>query len=192
MDPGRDEQPLSTEAENGVYDWSRDGKWISFGGRDMWIASPSGDRKPFAFLATSFREGGGRFSPDGKWIAYTSDETGRVEVYVRRFAGELRHGREDPGLEEWRRGTGVALRWAGVVLLVGEPERRRTLRRAHGRSEPGRRRARTSTLYSVRALRRRLPAPWTALPGTTCMTPMTVTASSSIARPTRRIDSACC
>ena len=80
--------PLSTDAESGAYDWSRDGKWISFGGRDIWIASPSGDRKPFAFLATPFREGGGRFSPDGKWIAYTSDETGRVEVYVRRFSGE--------------------------------------------------------------------------------------------------------
>ena len=88
MDPGRDELPLSTNAENGTYDWSRDGKWISFGGRDIWIASPSGDPKPFAFLATPFREGGGRFSPDGKWIAYTSDETGRVEVYVRRFSGE--------------------------------------------------------------------------------------------------------
>ena len=66
MDPGRDELPLPTEA---------------------WIASASGDSKPFAFLATSFLEGGGRFSPDGKWIAYMSDETGRVEVYVRRFSG---------------------------------------------------------------------------------------------------------
>jgi Tol biopolymer transport system component len=56
--------------------------------RDIWIASPSGHGKPFAFLATPFREGGGRFSPDGKWIAYTSDETGRVEVYVRRFSGQ--------------------------------------------------------------------------------------------------------
>ena len=87
MDPGRDELPLPTEAESGAYDWSRDGKWISFGGQDIWIASASGDSKPFAFLATSFREGGGRFSPDGKWIAYMSDETGRVEVYVRRFSG---------------------------------------------------------------------------------------------------------
>ena len=87
MDPGRDESPLPAKAESGAYDWSRDGKWISFGGRDIWIASPSADVKPFAFLATSFSEGGGRFSPDGKWIAYSSDETGRVEVYVRRFAG---------------------------------------------------------------------------------------------------------
>ncbi len=87
MDPGRDELPLPTEAESGAYDWSRDGKWISFGGQDIWIASVSGDSKPFAFLATSFHEGGGRFSPDGKWIAYVSDETGRVEVYVRRFSG---------------------------------------------------------------------------------------------------------
>jgi len=87
MDPGRDESPIVTKDESGAYDWSHDGKWISFGGRDMWVASASGDPKPFAFLATSFREGGGRFSPDGKWIAYMSDETGRVEIYVRRFAG---------------------------------------------------------------------------------------------------------
>jgi Tol biopolymer transport system component len=87
MDPGRDESLLVDIGDSGSYDWSRDGKWISYGGRDIWIASASGDLKPFPFLATSFREGGGRFSPDGKWIAYTSDETGRVEVYVRRFSG---------------------------------------------------------------------------------------------------------
>lgn len=46
----------------------------------------SGDRKPFAFLETPADERGARFSPDGRWIAYTSDESGRDEVYVVPFA----------------------------------------------------------------------------------------------------------
>jgi hypothetical protein len=45
----------------------------------------SGDRKPFPFSQTAFSEEQGQFSPDGKWIAYASDETGRPEVYVQSF-----------------------------------------------------------------------------------------------------------
>jgi len=86
MDPGRDESPL-TQATAEPYDWSRDAKWISFGVADLWVAPVSGDQKPFEFLATPFMEAGGRFSPDGKWIAYASNETGRFEIYVRPFAG---------------------------------------------------------------------------------------------------------
>jgi len=44
-----------------------------------------GDRKPFPFLQTQFNEMNGRFSPDGRWMAYTSDESGKSEVYVRTF-----------------------------------------------------------------------------------------------------------
>ncbi|MEX2263597.1 MAG: protein kinase [Bryobacteraceae bacterium] len=93
MDPGSAESPLapSTDelsvANSAPYDWSQDGKWVSIGSFDIWVAGASGDRKPFPFLATPFNEGGARFSPDGKWIAYASDETGRFEVYVRPFAG---------------------------------------------------------------------------------------------------------
>ena len=46
----------------------------------------SGPRKPIPFLTTSAHETSGQFSPDGKWVAYSSDETGRREVYVREFA----------------------------------------------------------------------------------------------------------
>jgi Tol biopolymer transport system component len=86
MEPGRDESPVP-DATDPPYDWSRDGRWISYGTRDIWIASASGDRKPFPFLATPALEGDGRFSPDGRWIAYVSNETGTYEVYVRPFAG---------------------------------------------------------------------------------------------------------
>ncbi|HVG71907.1 MAG TPA: protein kinase [Vicinamibacterales bacterium] len=86
MDPGSEESPVPDGAD-APYDWSRDGRWISYGSDDILVASASGDRKPFQFLASRFLEGNGRFSPDGKWLAYVSNETGRYEVYVRPFAG---------------------------------------------------------------------------------------------------------
>src|SRR5262249_41704390 len=45
------------------------------------------ERKPFAFVQTPFSETSARFSPDGRWVAYASNETGRSEIYVRRFEG---------------------------------------------------------------------------------------------------------
>src|ERR1017187_2296929 len=47
----------------------------------------TGDRKPYPFVRTQFSEDEGIFSPDGKWVAYESDESGRSEVYVRPFPG---------------------------------------------------------------------------------------------------------
>ena len=72
-----------------LSDWSRDGRWIAFAqpGQPVSIGSASADRAPFRFLATPFWNGSARFSPDSKWIAYTSNETGRYEVFVRPFAG---------------------------------------------------------------------------------------------------------
>jgi hypothetical protein len=47
----------------------------------------AGDQKPFPVVQTNFDEREGQFSPDGKWIAYQSDETGRSEIYVQLFMG---------------------------------------------------------------------------------------------------------
>ena len=44
-----------------------------------------GDRKPFPYLQTEFNESYGRLSPNGRWLAYTSDETKRAEIYVQTF-----------------------------------------------------------------------------------------------------------
>ena len=86
MDPGSEESSfLGITA--GPTDWSRDGEWIAYGEDTIGIVAASGDRKPFSFLSTPFRHGGGRFAPDGKWLAYVSDETGSWEVFVRPFAG---------------------------------------------------------------------------------------------------------
>jgi Tol biopolymer transport system component len=87
---GRDALALETISE----DWSRDGQWVllrSSSGSpiddDLWVLPTSGDRPPFAYLRTPFSENSARFSPDGRWVAYTSNETGRYEVYVRPFRG---------------------------------------------------------------------------------------------------------
>lgn len=54
--------------------------------RDLWVLPLTGDKKPYPFLRTPANEWDGHFSPDGNWVAYVSDESGRFEVYVRRFS----------------------------------------------------------------------------------------------------------
>jgi hypothetical protein len=52
---------------------------------DIWILSPDG--KARRFLAAAFNERSGHFSPDGRWLAYVSDETGSYQVYVVPYPG---------------------------------------------------------------------------------------------------------
>ena len=49
---------------------------------DLWLLAPKGDRKAFPLAETEFSEANARFSPDSRWVTYTSNETGRFEVYV--------------------------------------------------------------------------------------------------------------
>lgn len=57
------------------------------GRRDIYSVSLDGDRKPQPILTSEFDESVPRLSPDGRWLAYTSDESGALEVYVRPFPG---------------------------------------------------------------------------------------------------------
>jgi len=81
--------PSSTEM--GPCDWSRDGKYLACLKRgpksdwDVWILPTSGAEKPYPFAASEFREWDPRFSPDGRWLAYSSNESGRREVYIQPF-----------------------------------------------------------------------------------------------------------
>ena len=74
-------------------DWSRDGRFLLYWQdhpktqNDLWVLPMVGDRKPFPFADTESVESRGRFSPDGKWVAYQSDESGRFEIYVEAFLG---------------------------------------------------------------------------------------------------------
>ncbi len=89
------EQPLF-ESKTSVYmpSWSPDGRHLVFSnisdpanGFDVWVMPMSGDRKPYAFVQTPAQEDHPEFSPDGRWIAYSSSASGREEVYVRPFPG---------------------------------------------------------------------------------------------------------
>ena len=88
---GNDELLLKNFIPNLPYDWSRDGHFIIYGvidpktSWDLWVLPLDGDRTPIPFLQTDFDERQAQFSPNGKWVAYTSNESGRVEVHVRPF-----------------------------------------------------------------------------------------------------------
>jgi len=100
-DGAGEEEPLFSSTNDKVpTDWSADGRLIAFdvfgeranqqagsrrgGKHEIWILSvPDGGATPF--LQTAFNESSGRFSPDGRWLAHCSDNSGRSEVYVRSF-----------------------------------------------------------------------------------------------------------
>ncbi len=73
--------------------WAPTGQLLMFNeasgqtGTDLWIMRATGDRKPEPWLQTMFDEGEASFSPDGRWVAYVSDQTGDAEVWVRPFPG---------------------------------------------------------------------------------------------------------
>ena len=75
--------------------WSPDGKFLLYNstagtprtGNDLWVVPLFGDRRPYPFLQTPFNEGRAQFAPDGRWVAYQSNESSRNEVYVAPFPG---------------------------------------------------------------------------------------------------------
>jgi eukaryotic-like serine/threonine-protein kinase len=88
---GNEELLVKSNNQKGPHDWSPDGRYILYGeldpktNVDLWILPLFGDRTPYAFLQTPFAEGQGRFSPNGRWVTYSSNETGTTQVYVRPF-----------------------------------------------------------------------------------------------------------
>jgi Tol biopolymer transport system component len=111
---GTEEPLLVSDQDKSPTDWSADGKFVLFQNTnpqtstdrfaDIWAMPMGGDRKPFPVVQTAYREQNGQFSPDGKWIAYESNESGQFEVYVQPFPG--------PG-DKWRVSTtgGAQVRW---------------------------------------------------------------------------------
>ncbi len=118
----RPENPESWTAHGGVIAFTRrEGET----GSDVWLLPLAAGEAPRAFLDSRFDEGEARFSPDGNWIAYQSDESGRTEVYVRRFPGPggKRQVSLDGGAQPRWRGDGRELffRRGAQVMAVGVP-----------------------------------------------------------------------
>ena len=122
---GSEDDVLRSATVESPTDWSHDGRFILYENSapgsqaDIWVLPLFGDRKPLLFLQTPFAEQHGRFSPDGKWIAYVSNETGRTEVYVQSFP---------PSGGKWQLSTngGVTPRWRrdGRELFYLAPDRK--------------------------------------------------------------------
>lgn len=109
-------QPLIED--NSVEDvpdsWSPDGRYIAFTRSDtrggaasqIWILPLFGDKKPYPFLNGEYDESEASFSPDGKWLAYVSDESGRGEIYIVPFpkrSGRWQVSTEGGASPHWRR-----------------------------------------------------------------------------------------
>jgi Tol biopolymer transport system component len=78
---------LRSHPDARATDVSPDGKWLLYHSYsdDVFVASRDGETEPKPFLSSEYRERAPRFSPDGRYVAYASDESGEEEVYVRRF-----------------------------------------------------------------------------------------------------------
>jgi Tol biopolymer transport system component len=111
-----------------LTDWSRDGEWLTYveyhpkTGADLWVVSADGSGPPRAVVASPFSEKHAAFSPDTRWLAYVSDETGTDEVYAQPFPGPgtriqvSNGGGEEPA---WSRdGRELFFRRGGEFLAV--------------------------------------------------------------------------
>jgi eukaryotic-like serine/threonine-protein kinase len=105
-----DEKELFSQAGQNIVptSWSRDGRFLLYHttgttpSDDVWVLPMEGDRKPVPLLVEKFNERVGSFSPDGRWIAYKSDETGRWEIYVRQFVAAGPSGALSLGGGKWQ------------------------------------------------------------------------------------------
>ena len=126
--------------------WSSDGRYIAYErvglqgktGSEIWILPLFGDKKPFPFLSSASNESMASFSPDGKWLAYVSDESGRAEVYIVPFpkrSGKWQVSTEGGTRPRWRRDgkelffvslgnklMAVPVREENNTLDIGSPE----------------------------------------------------------------------
>jgi len=105
-------------------DWSPDGRYILYREVnpktkfDIWVlpvGSQGSDQKPFPFLQTDANEAAAVLSPDGQWMAYASDESGRYEAYVQSFPA-------GGGKRQISTAGGMGPRWAGNELFYHAPD----------------------------------------------------------------------
>ncbi len=116
---GNEELLFNSGPVQGLDEWTHDGRFLIYQaispqtGQDLWVLPLEGDRKPFLFLQAPFNQLAAHVSPDGRWIAYLSDESGKYEVYVQGFTPSP-HAGESVGAGKWlisRGGAGGMIHW---------------------------------------------------------------------------------
>jgi serine/threonine protein kinase len=109
---GKEELLLKSDFNTYAADWSADGQFIVYWVTDpktkvdLWVLPLFGDQKPYPFLQTEANERNARFSPDGRWLAYISDESGINQLYVQGFpasGGKWQVSTTGVYYLEWRR-----------------------------------------------------------------------------------------
>jgi Tol biopolymer transport system component len=120
---GSDQQP---------YSWSPDGKVLVYQGttaQDIWILPMDGERQPRPFLQTPASEVDASFSPDGRWLAYASNESGRYEIYVQPFpssGGKWQISTEGGREPLWARNGHELFYRSGEKMMVADVTARAT------------------------------------------------------------------
>jgi Tol biopolymer transport system component len=113
LDRGERQLLIHTGEAKQITDWSRDGRHLLYrsvttttpsADMDIWTLALDGNRTPVAVVHTPFEERDAQFSPDGTWIAYQSNESGRHEIYIQPLKG----GRERLRISA---NGGVQARW---------------------------------------------------------------------------------
>ena len=123
---GAGEEVRLTEGPNSKQPlhWSSDGRYLLYRERDvqrnldLYALPLDGDRKPIPVANTAFAEMGGQISPDGKWIAYSSTESGPSEIYVR--SSPWLTGQKSGGTGRWQvsNGGGTEPKWRNDGLEI--------------------------------------------------------------------------
>ena len=111
---------LKSGEDKRATSWSRDGRFLLYEAThartkdDVWVLRLEGNMKTIPFVSTDFNENQAHFSPDGRWVAYVSDESGHPEVYVRSFSlNSAGTAVEAGGKWQISSGFGLAPRWRG-------------------------------------------------------------------------------
>jgi len=123
----REERLTSIGIQQSAASWSPDGRIVAFTqispgtSGDVWVLEMEGDRKPRPFAQTKFSEGSPRFSPDGRWIAYCSNESGRMEVFVQPYPGpgpKIQLSSEGGSDPTWKRSGGELYYRSGDKMMA--------------------------------------------------------------------------
>jgi Tol biopolymer transport system component len=117
---GVEERLVTSDQAKNATSWSADGRFLLYQSNDpqtsfdLWVRPMAGNHTPSVFLKTPFQERHGAFSPDGRWVAYMSNESGRMEIYVRPFVPPGAAGTAAEG--QWQVST------AGGIYPVWRPD----------------------------------------------------------------------